>query len=186
MKKIVLLIVVALIAVLVIGCGSDSGSDSEQSPDGGGDDMEEIISEVYSVGEFDVSVPQNWLVVPFMINGDEEDLMTDSVVLYKEATNDISMLNHPSISIFIYDAQHDALNDRIYYDDAEDIEPVVVGDTTFEGFMSDNNGYPIYSVAGNYGDYQFKLILRYDAPKGEISFEDKDVVYIIESLMPTN
>ncbi len=183
MKKIVAIIFCLSFLSLLGGCGggdSDNGAENENS--GGG---EVINSEVHSIGEFDVNVPENWLVVPFLVNGDEENPMTDSVVLYKEAENDISMLNHPSISIFIYDLDHDALNDRPLYDDAEDIEPVVIGDATYEGFKSENNGYPIYSVAATIGDNQFKLIMRYKASKGEISFSDADVISIIESLTAT-
>ncbi len=158
---------VMLCGVLLLTCVGCSGA---------GDS---IVSETYEVGEFNVEVPDGWLTVPFYINGTEET-MTDAITIYKEADDaDTAPFNNPGIGLS-YSSSECALY-KEFYDDAVDVDDVVIGDVTLEGF-SVGGMYPMTQYVMPIGEGCMNITLWQDRNEGTINIDEEEVEFIIESV----
>ncbi len=137
------------------------------------------MSSTYDVGEFTVGLPEGWIESPFYINGTEET-MNDSITLYKSDNDlDHAIFNAPGITISY---NQTCTSTEEYYEDSVKVDKAEIDGITYEGFNSENNGFPFTQYIGNTEDACFQLMLLQERTDGTINITDEEVIAILESI----
>lgn len=162
------------------GCGGGGGA-------GGAE--EGIKGEVYDTGSMSVLVPEGWLAIPVMDMWAEEADAKDPFQLQicKGAESEWDILTCPYLQIIYYDAGTDMMKPtKDWYGDAADLEPIVIGETTWEGFTGTSMDKPLTVLfTGEAGGDQYQVTMWTEGSEESISVEDAEVLAILESIKPS-
>ncbi len=200
LKKFTALFIVCTLLFSLSACGGGNSSENNVSggsgsstanTDNGGESSSagegtDVSGKTYEVGEFSLLLPDGWLEIPFInVSSEDKEILTDSISVYKNAPDENSIFSYPGITVTINSAESPPTDAKSMYDDAEDIEPITIGDLQWTGFESDNSGYPIIQMYAEDGDYIFTVIVATERAQGSISLSDSDVVAVISSITAT-
>lgn len=172
MKKtyriVALIFVIALIPFLS-SCNKDS-KDSEEGKKAG-QTSEKRQNDVYETKLLSVEVPKGWKSI-------DNQEKADSAYIYK---GDKEATESPAVVITYCDPDTQMLSPKEMYKDAKDIDPVKIGDYTWEGFTAESFDYPI-TVLLLKEPHQLQVLLFNEVEGQKISLEDDDVQAIIRSI----
>lgn len=132
---------------------------------------EKSQNEVYETKLLSVEVPKGWKFV-------DNQEKADSAYIYK---GDKEATESPAVAITYCDPDTEMLSPRDMYEDAKDIEPIKIGDYTWEGFTAVSFDYPI-TVLLLKEPHQLQVLLFNEVEGQKISLEDDDVQAIIRSI----
>ena len=161
------------------GSTSESSKSSESSEDS---------DENHSTRIFSVFVPKGWEISPFYASGKVDP---NVLGVHKGAANDYSGGLIPGMQISYRKGTGERLPIKSFYNEVEDMEPMVIGSYTWQGFTSyqkytDTVLMPLTIIWTTVGDDAIQVGLF--APRGErgsvsqVSLDDADVIAIIASI----
>lgn len=159
-----LLLVIALIPFLS-SCGKDGGEGTKEAGT-----TKKSKNEVYETELLSVEVPKGWKALP-------QTDKADSAYIYKGD----NAYDSPSVSITYRDPDTEMLSPKGMYSDAEDMDPVKIGDYTWEGFTATSAGSPI-TILSVKEPHQLQVDIFNEVGDQKISLEDDDVQLIIRSI----
>lgn len=188
-----LLLVVALCAVMLVGCHGNG------DPDGARDTNTEITGEIYDTGELRALVPDGWAAFPIPdVFADEPDAVKTSCFhIIKDGASDRDIHAKPYIRLECLEsgvqiADPDPALDK----NLEDVGPLDLGGHSWSGYVCEDcfGGYGkpvigkmavLYTEDGN-TLYEAVIRLEFNGQKGKISLEDRDVQAILASVQSSN
>ena len=181
MKKIIALLLALLLVASLTACGSKTEAGGEA---GGADAAPK--GETMSTENFSVLVPDGWMgfeVADF--TSDEEDAMDpDSLQICKDGETEFDIFTKPYVQIFHYGADDIMLTpDSSWYDDVEDLEPMTIGDRTWNGFTGSSLDVPI-AVLWTEGEHSYQINVVLESSEGSITLDDADFQAIVASIAP--
>ncbi len=134
-------------------------------------ETKKVQTDIYQTDLLSVEVPQGWQVLP---QADKPD----SLYVYK---GDKDPFDSPAVIVSYYDPDTEMISPKGIYPEAKDIDPVQIGDYTWEGFTADSSGYPI-TILTLREPHQFQVQLFNEVSDQKISLADDDVQVIIRSI----
>ncbi len=184
MKKLIALLLVALMVFCLVACGGDSKTDDGKTNEGE-NTAEEIKGEVYDTGAFKALVPEGWKAFPVSDMFSEEENATDpeKLQIVKGGETEWDLFSKPYVGIYLYPDSSLMTPSKDWYDKPADLEPMTIGGYTWNGFTGESAGYPqatLWTSDANGNDIQVTIILK--SSDGEITLEDADVLAILESI----
>lgn len=169
MKKtyriVALLFVIALLPFLS-SCHKDSGEGKKAV-----ETSEKSQNAVYQTKLLSVEVPKGWKFV-------DNQEKADSAYIYK---GEKEAMESPAVVITYCDPDTQMLSPRAAYQNTKDIDPVTIGDYTWEGFTAESFDYPI-TVLLLKKPHQLQVVLFKEVEGQKINLEDDDVQTIIRSI----
>ncbi len=193
MKKILALVLVLTLLFTLAACGDKEEKKDTEEPktsDNGGEENnggnKEIAGETYNVGNFTVLVPEGWMEIPV------DDMWSDTgatdpnkVQIIKDGTSEFDILTKAYIQIDYYAPETDLMvPSSEWYDEAADLEPVVAGGITWNGFSAVSGGNNMVTLwTGEAGGPQYQATLWCNG-EYTISETDADVLAILASVKP--
>ncbi len=164
--RIVALLFVLALLPLLSSCNKDSGEGKKAV-----ETSEKSQNAVYQTKLLSVEVPKGWKFV------DKPD-SADSAYIYK---SEVEGAQSPAVNITYCDPDTEMLSPRAMYQNTKDIDPVTIGDYTWEAFTAESVGYPI-TVLTMKKPHQLQVVLFTEVEGQKISLEDDDVQAIIRSI----
>lgn len=177
MKKLLLLMLVAVLSVAMLtGCSSGGTASTDPA---------EITGETFDAGNVSALVPNGWTAYPVtdLFDEYEGDYDPTAVQIVKGAESEFDVFSKPYIQINYYGEETQMISSKDFYDDAKDIEPMQIGNYSWNGFTTDNSGYPT-AILWTEGDVLIQLMIILEN-NDKISLDDADVQAIIASITPT-
>lgn len=185
MKKI-LVIAVAIMLVMAVfaGCSSNGDTGAADAAEGDGAQSAEVSGETFDGGNISVLVPDGWMAFHGVDYFEDYDEGYDPNVVnvVKDGEDEFSMFTNPYIQIYYYGADSDMYVAKELYEDAEDIDPITLGNYTWEGFTAESLDMPFTLLYTEDGDDQFQVTIWTKTDEGEISLDDADAQAIIASI----
>ena len=188
MKKTMIAIVALLCvaAFALTACGGSSGGNNGGGGEGGGGGS----AETYDVGAFTVALPSGWNAIPQTDIFGEQDadgnypIDPETILLAKGTSDEFKALSEPSVRIYWYQPETYVIDSRGFYDEVEDLSGVTINGTECDAYTGTSMGYTYQFV--NYvaedGQYAFNILTAVDGKETGITWEDKDVKAILESV----
>lgn len=177
MKKVIVSLLAVLMCLAVFaGCGS-SGTQGDP----------EVSGETFDGGNVSALVPDGWMAFHGTdVFGDYEEGYDPNVIqICKGAKSELDMFSKPYMQINYYGADTTMMTPgKEWYDDTADLEPMNLGNYTWNGFTGVSMEYPIAILWTEDGDAQFQISIWLEMEDGKISLDDADVQAIIASIQP--
>ncbi len=185
MKKFwITLLALALAALTLCGCsggGKDGGGNAAQEP-------AQVTGETYDGGNLTVLVPEGWMAFNGVDFFDEyeEGYDPNVVRIAKNAESEWDLFSKPYIEVEYYGPDASMVEPyRDAYEDPEDLEPLSLGDYTWQGFTGKSlMEQPMAVLWTEKGEHQFQATLYLESGDSKISLEDAEVLAILESVAP--
>lgn len=176
MKKL-LVFTVAIMLVMAVFAGCSGGAGTSGDP-------ADIKGEIFEGGEVSALVPEGWIGFHGADYWEEYEEGYDPTVIQivKDGETEFDMFTHPYLQISYFPADYELYDSRDVYENVEDVEPVTIGDYTWEGFSGTSLDTPITLLSTVSGDNQFQVIMCTKMSEGEISLDDADVQAILASI----
>lgn len=176
MKKILLLLLVAVLAVsMLAGC---SGGAAPKDP-------ADVKGETFGDGNVSALVPTGWMG----FNGAdffqdyEEGYDPNVIQIAKGAKSEFDLFSKPYIQINYYGAETSMAEPYSdLYDDVVELDPVSIGSRTWNGFTAKSADLPIAILWTEDGEDQYQLTIWLESGNSKISLEDAEVKAIIASI----
>ncbi len=178
MKKIIIFMLTAILfTVMLAGCSGAPATDPA-----------DVKGETFDGGNISALVPDGWMGFHGTDYFDEHEEGYDPNVIQivKGAKSEWDLLTKPYIMIGYYDADNAMMTPtKDIYDESVDLEPVTIGNYTWNGFTGKSIGTPIAVLwTGEEGEDQIQLTICLENGD-KISLEDADVQAIIASVTPS-
>ena len=193
MKKIIAIMLVLTMLFALVACGEkepeETNAPETEAPavDDGGSDPSAISGEVFNTGSFTALVPTGWKAFALDDIWSEDPGVTDPTKLQivKDGTSEFDVLTKAYIQIDYFGPEKDMLVPASdWYEEVTELEPVVIGELTWNGFSAVSGGNPMTLLyAGEAGEPQYQAVL-WCRDENIISATDADVIAILESLAP--
>ena len=168
-KQIFAILMVLLLMLAFAACSGDKKSSSAP-----------ISGEIHSTGVFKVMNPKNWLIIPFIFNGEPDPA---NVGIYKGAKNEMDMMSTPGLQISYPSTRaRQSKDDRYMYTDVSDLEPIKIGNNTWEGFTAKTSGRPFAILWTDARDEKIQVTIWLEVNKKKLAVTDADVQAIIASI----
>ncbi|WP_276875069.1 hypothetical protein [Levyella massiliensis] len=164
--RIVALLFVLALLPLLSSCNKDSGEGKKAV-----ETSEKSQNAVYQTKLLSVEVPKGWKFV-------DQPNKADSAYIYK---GEKEAMESPAVVITYCDPDTQMLSPRAAYQNTKDIDPVTIGDYTWEGFTAESFDYPI-TVLLLKEPHQLQVVLFKEVEGQKINLEDDDVQTIIRSI----
>ena len=193
MKKIIAILLVLTMMFTLVACGDKEEKKDTEGPktsENGGEENnggnKEIAGETYNVGNFTVLVPEGWLEIAV------DDMWSDAgatdpnkVQIIKDGASEFDILTKAYIQIDYYGSETDMMAPSSeWYEGAVDLEPIVTGDITWNGFSAVSGGNNMVALwTGEAGGPQYQATLWCNG-EYSISVTDADVLAILASVKP--
>lgn len=182
MKKAFVFLLAMLICLAAFtGCGAKgSATNVAQSP-------KEVKGETFDGGNLSALVPDGWMAFHGGdVFGDYEEGYNPNVIqVCKGAKNEWDLFSKPYIQINYYGADTTMMApDKDWYDNTADLDPMKLGDYTWNGFTGISADYPTAILWTEDGGDQFQISIWLEMEDGKISLDDADVQAIIASIQP--
>ena len=192
MKKTLKFCIAALLPVMLMAGCSDKENNTT-SGEAGSDassvaEPASVSATEFNAGNFTVSVPEGWKEFPQtdMWADDPSTIDPDSLSICKGATEDWETLIKPSIDIVHYGTEESmTIPSSEWYDNTNDLEPMTIGDKTWNGFTAESMETPMAILwTGEEGEHQYQVTLWLKMSDSSINISDADVQTIIGSIKP--
>jgi len=196
MKK---LLAIMLVFVMCLGiftaCGSKTDSkaskkksDAAVSDDNGSKDGSSVKGDDYYTGTFKVFVPKGWGAVQVKDYAEEgSPVDPDAIRIVKDGTSEADVFSKPNVMINYAGPDTEMVPvSKDFYDEPEDVEPVIAGDITWEGYKCKSMDYPMYVLYYEDGGNQYQATVWYEIGSNKISIDDADVLAILASVAPSD
>lgn len=186
MKKIISLLLVLLVCVAVFAaCGGEEGN-AESGAAGGAEASDSAAQDTtYDVGEFTVTVPGGWMVIPVKdtFGSDPAANKTDSVRICKGASSEFDLYTKPYVELTFWGADtQGVMPPKSAYKVTTDLESFTTGAHTWTGYSAETSmGKKLAILWEDTGDLQYQVTLWTEADDGNISVDDADVQKILAS-----
>lgn len=173
-RTIAIILAVMMCAALLAGCGSGNGGSKE------------VKGETYDAGEMNALVPTGWKAFPVEdVFADEAGkTVPDKLNICKGGKENLDLLDHPYVGIAYFGPDTELMKlSTDYYNNVVELEPLKIGDATWNGFSADNDGTKFTVVwTGEPDGDQFQATIWTDTENGTISVNDADVQAILASV----
>lgn len=174
-KNIVFMLAAVLLTAMFAGCSGAPG----------GTDSADITGETFDGGNFSALVPDGWMGFHGVdyFEEYEEGYDPNVIQIAKGAESEADLLFRPYVMINYYAPDNPMMEPmKDLYEDAADLEPVTIGDYTWNGFTGTSFDTPIAVLwTGEQGSGQILVTLCLENGD-KISLEDADVQAIIASI----
>ena len=187
MKKILALILALAMLFTLAACGGEE-EETTAKADGGKNDggKTEITGETYNAGNFSALVPNGWMAIPVTeMWSDDGAVDPDALQIIKDGTSEYDILTKAYIQFNYYAPETDLMvPSSEWYDGAEDLDPIVAGEYTWNGFTAVSGGNTMITLwTGEAGAVQYQATLWCNGDN-VISVTDADVLAILASVVP--
>ncbi len=171
-KAMLLLLALALCTVALAGCGKET----PKTP-------EEVKGEVYDAGNVSALVPDGWKAFPVsdMFDDYDGDYDPTAMQICKGGKTELDLFSKPYIQINYYPNNTMSIY-KDWYDEAVDIEPMQLGNYTWNGFTATSLGDPIAILWPESDDVQIQVTFSLGTDDGTITLNDADVQAILMSI----
>ena len=192
MKKIIALLLVLVMMLSLVACGGDKepathDNKETNAADNGGSDTKEVTGETYNAGNFSALIPEGWMACPVsdMWSDDPNATDPDALQIIKDGTSEFDILTKAYIQFNYYAPDSDLMTPSSeWYDEAQDLEPIVTGNITWNGFSAVSGGNKMITLyTGEAGAVQYQATLWCNG-EHTIDVTDADVQAILASLNP--
>jgi len=191
MKKLIAILLVLTMMFALVACGEKEEKTDDPAATGapavdGGDSGADVSGETYNVGNFTVLVPTGWMEIAVDdMWSDDGGTDPNKVQIIKDGTSEFDILTKAYIQIDYYGPETDMMAPSSeWYDEAADLEPVVAGDITWNGFSAVSGGNNMVTLwTGEAGGPQYQATLWCNG-EYTISETDADVLAILASVVP--
>lgn len=174
-KNIVFILVAVLLTAMLAGCSSTLATT----------DPLEITGETFGNGNISALVPDGWMGFhgTDYFGEYKEGYDPNVIQIAKGAESEWDLLTTPYIMIGYFGPDNPMIEPmKEFYEETADIEPVTIGDYTWNGFTGKSIGTPIAVLwTGEEGSDQIQLTICLENGD-KISLEDADVQAIIASI----
>ncbi len=181
MKKLWILLLTFAMLFALVACGEKEPADDAPK-------TEEVAQEpgaTYDVGAFEVYVPGGWKELPVVDVFSEDGAIDPTVIqICKGGDSEADIYTHPYIRLTYFDPDTTMGKDKSFYDDVEDLDPVVAGEHTWEAFNCTSLGYKMTILWLTEDGHDFQAVLYTDSDNGTIGATDADVLEILASVAP--
>jgi hypothetical protein len=189
MKRFVVVVMTAVLALMVSSCGGDSATDP--SSDKAADKVQ-VDSVTFTTGELSVDVPEGWSVRGANESMDgyvDESERLDLIYLVKSTDAEPDAFSNPGIQVTHYGADTVMVPvTESTYDNTADLDPITLDNYTWTGFTGESMGAPLVMLFANpdKGDEdQFQVAVWLEMGDGPaITLADDDVRAILSSIQP--
>ena len=193
MKKILALVLVLTLLFTLAACGEKEEKKDNEDPktsENGGENNNggaEIKGEAYNAGNFSALVPEGWMAIPVsdMWSDAPNAVDPDALQIIKDGTSEFDILTKAYIQFNYYAPETDLMvPSSEWYDGAENLDPIVAGEYTWNGFTAVSGGNTMITLwTGEAGGPQFQATLWCNG-ENVISASDADVLAILASVVP--
>lgn len=184
MKKILILLLTIAMLFTLVACGekepAKQGDDGEKAPV-----AEQEAGTTYNVGEFSVYIPGGWKEFPMIDPFSEEGAIDGtSLQIVKGGVTEFDFYSKPYVQLKYYGEDIEMYQDKSFYDDVVDLDPVVAGEHTWEAFSCSSLGYKMTILWLVEGVHEYQAVVYTDMEDGTVSVTDADVLEILASVVP--
>ena len=188
MKKILALILALAMLFTLAACGGEEEAETTAKTEAGNNDAgsTEITGETYNAGNFTALVPAGWMAIPVTdMWSDDGAVDPDALQIIKDGTSEFDILTKAYIQFDYYAPETDLMvPSSEWYDGAENLDPIVAGEYTWNGFTAVSGGNTMITLwTGEAGGPQFQATLWCNG-ENVISASDADVLAILASVVP--
>ncbi|MBE6985129.1 MAG: hypothetical protein E7434_05915 [Ruminococcaceae bacterium] len=189
MKKFLALILALTMVFALVACGekepeaTDTPATDAPADNGGAAD---ISGETYNAGNFTALVPDGWMAIPVTdMWSDDGAADPDALQIIKDGASEFDILTKAYIQFDYYAPETDLMiPSSEWYDEAADLDPIVAGSYTWNGFTAVSGGNTMITLwTGEAGGPQFQATLWCNG-ENVISASDADVLAILASVVP--
>ena len=181
MKKWIALFMLLPLMLCLAACGGE-----EPAKEPADDTPTQIVGETYDAGNVSAFIPTGWKAFPVsdIWSEDANAMDPDQMNIVKGGETDFDILSKPYIQIIHYEPESMLTPTKEIYENVVDLEPVVSGALTWEGFSCDDFlGNPLTILwTTNADGHQFQLNVFCKTAEGEFSLTDADVLSILSSI----
>ena len=184
MKKIIALLLALLLVASLTACGGKTEAGTAGS-DGSADAAPQ--GETMSTENFRVLVPDGWKGFEVSdFTSDEEGAMDpNSLQICKDGETELDIFTKPYVQIFHYGPEDTMYTpDSSWYDDVEDLEPMTIGDRTWNGFTGSSLDVPMAVLWTEGAEHSYQLNIVLESSEGSITLDDADFQAIVASIAP--
>jgi hypothetical protein len=185
MKKGLFLVLVAIFAIAVFA-GCAGGESEAASPAGRNGEAEEVTEEIFDGGNLSVIVPKGWAAFhgPDIFEEYEEGYDPNVVQICKGGKSEVDLFTNPYIQIKYYgsDVEMWGTPSKDFYEETRDIEPMKLGNYTWEGFTGKSMDLPLALLWTEDGDDQFQVTVWQEVGGEKIGLGDADVQVILSNM----
>ena len=136
--------------------------------------------DLFDSGYFRIIVPVGWMA---FFGIDSECRTTQKKVhICKDAKLETDIFTHAGITICFFDRQDYYLSPKFIYDNVADMEAFTLGAYTWNGYTCTSLGYPYTMLEAKHDGCVFQVMILMKNGEYEISLNDADVRFIIESI----
>ena len=136
--------------------------------------------DLFDSGYFRINVPVGWMA---FFGIDSECRTTQKKVhIFKDAKLETDIFTHAGITICFFDRQDYYLSPKFIYDNVADMEAFTLGAYTWNGYTCTSLGYPYTMLEAKHDGCVFQVMILMKNGEYEISLNDADVRFIIESI----
>lgn len=190
MKRIIAFMLVLVMVLSLVACGNkddnNANKDNKETP-AANDDPKEITGETYNAGNFSALVPEGWMEIAVTdLWSDEPNAVDpDKLQIIKNGTSEFDILTKAYVQIDFYGPETDMMTPSSeWYEEATELEPIVAGGITWNGFSAVSGGNPMTVLyTGEAGGPQYQATLWCNG-EHTISVTDADVLAILASVKP--
>ena len=127
-------------------------------------------------GVFKVEASSDWNIQKRKVDGSEQD---NQVYVIKDGEDANS---YASLLIIYYKDASTYASAKSFYNDAQDLAPLQIGDRTWEGYKYTSSGYPGTCLTSKDGNGLWVCLFVLENGDNKITIEDEDVKTILSSL----
>ncbi|MBQ7566912.1 MAG: hypothetical protein IJT18_07315 [Oscillospiraceae bacterium] len=190
MKKLIAILLAALMLLSLAACGETPATDTTNTETAAsGEESAAVAGETFDAGQITVTVPSGWTAIAQhdVFSDDPKAMLTDVVNVCKGGTTADDLFSKPYIRFDFGGANKTLyMADKDFYDDVVDLEPIVTGDHTWNGYSCNNFGYKTTVLFCEEGALQYQAMIYTEMSGGKISVDDADVQAILASVAPTS
>ena len=139
---------------------------------------------VYESSLMSATVPDGWMAFPgadFFQNYPDEPGDPHVIRMHKGATTDWDQFTTPGLQMNYMESDRLMTVPKDVYHDVKDLDPIVIGDTVWQGFSAVSADVPLI-VLWTTKPHQIQIVIWPNMEKGTVSLEEADVQMIIRSI----
>ncbi|MBQ2863181.1 MAG: hypothetical protein IJE84_03310 [Clostridia bacterium] len=139
-----------------------------------------MAEEYYDDGVIRVVVPDGWKL--FCASDRERKSGMSKLHIYKNAQVASDIFTRAGITVCFFARDHIYLSPKRFYDNVEDIEPLLVGEREWSGYTCTSFGYPYLMLDSTEDGCVLQVMILLRNGEHQISIDDTDVEAILGSL----
>ena len=140
---------------------------------------------LFDAGNFTVTVPDGWNA--FAVNDafGQNEVDPNALEIHKNAQTAVDLFSTPGIRVSYYGINKTLIPPGTsFYEEVQDIDPIKIGEYTWQGFSALSFDNPLIVLWTESGDHEFQLAIWTDLDGKTISLYDEDVLALIASITP--